>query len=476
MFSHQSARSNMTSVEALYQKHIHLIGIGGTGLSAIAQVLLERGCIVSGSDQNASPSTAQLIRQGAEVYIGHAAGHITGADLVVISSAIPEDNPEVLAARQHDIPVLKRSDFVGELMAGYYSIAIAGTHGKTTTTAMIAFILTEAGVSPSFIIGGPSRNLGTNARAGHGPYFVIEADEYDRMFLGIRPDLAVVTNVEMDHPDCFSCIEDVTDAFIAFLRRVPPDGHVIVNGDDRRLRDMLTEIEVQKVETFGLSRGSDWRATAVKRNDAGDHTFSVWHERTVLGPFELQIPGVHNVLNALAAIAATTEVGVNLNGIRDSLSRFEGTGRRFEHKGTESGTTVIDDYAHHPTEIRATLAAAHARYAGRTVWAIFQPHTYSRLKAFLHDFAESFDLADHVIVTDVFASRESDTMGVHAADVVEMMDHPDARYISGFDEVLDYLLKHLRSGDVCITLGAGDCYLLGERLLDKLRANPIAES
>ena len=474
MFAPHSARSSMAQVDALYQTHIHLIGIGGTGLSAIAQVLLDRGSIVSGSDQNASPSTEQLIRQGAEIHIGHAAGHVTGADLVVISSAIAEDNPEVVAARQQDIPVLKRSDFVGELLAGYYCVAIAGTHGKTTTTAMIAFILTQAGVSPSFIIGGLSRNLGTNAQAGHGIHFVIEADEYDRMFLGIRPDIAVVTNVEMDHPDCFSCIEDVTDAFMAFLRRVPPDGHVIVNGDDRRIRDMLMEVEAQKVETFGLSRESAWRATEVIRNDAGGHTFSVWHDRDVLGPFELKIPGVHNVLNALAAIAATTEMGVDLNGIRDSLTRFEGTGRRFEHKGTESGVTVIDDYAHHPTEIRATLAAAQARYAGRTVWAIFQPHTYSRLKAFLRDFAESFDLADHVIVTDVFASRELDTLGVHATDVVEMMDHPDVRHISGFDEAVDYLLKHVRSGDVCITLGAGDCYLLGEGLLSELRANPIA--
>ena len=238
---------------------------------------------------------------------------------------------------------------------------------------------------------------------------------------------------------------------------------------------MLTEINTQKVETFGLSEGMNWRASDVEENSMGGYNFSVWHDQIVSGPFELQVPGIHNVLNALAAIAATAEVGINLDSINDSLSRFKGTERRFEHKGTVSDVIVIDDYAHHPTEIRATLAAAHARYSGRTIWAIFQPHTYSRFKALLEDFAGSFQLADHVIVTDIFASRERDTLGVHARDIVGIMDHPDARYISGSEEVVGFMLKHLQPGDVCITLGAGDCNLLGEKLLDELRVNPLAE-
>jgi UDP-N-acetylmuramate--alanine ligase len=460
---------------APYQKHIHLVGIGGTGLSAIAKVLLERGTIVSGSDQRLSPILERLGEQGARIYVGHAAEHIGSADLVVVSSAIPEDNPEVVAARESGIPVLKRSEFIGSLMAGYYSIAVAGTHGKTTTTAMIAFIMTEAGLSPSFIIGGLSCNLGTNAAAGHGPHFVIEADEYDYMFLGLQPDVAVVTNIEMDHPDCFECMEDMTEAFAAFLRRVPPGGHIIVNGDDGRVRDMLVDVDIQEIETFGLSQGLNWRASDVKTNKAGGQTFSVWHDETALGPFELQVPGIHNVLNALAAIAATTEVDTRLNSIRDSLSRFKGTERRFEHKGTASGVVVIDDYAHHPTEIRATLAAAHARYAGRTIWAVFQPHTYSRFKFLFRDFAGSFQLADHVIVTDIFASRERDTLGIRAQDIVRIMDHPDVHHVSGFDEVVGFLMQRLHPGDVCITLGAGDCNLLGEKLLDELRAHPLVE-
>ena len=465
----------MSPQNALYQKHIHLVGIGGTGMSAIAQVLLERGCTISGSDQVESPGVEQLRNRGATVHIGHSASWIAGADIVAISSAIRDDNPEVVAARQQGIPVLKRSEFIGELLAGHYSIAVAGTHGKTTTTAMIAFILSEAGLSPSFIIGGVSRNLDTNARSGNGPHFVIEADEYDRMFLGLNPNLAIVTNLEMDHPDCYGCIEELTEAFTAFLRRVPPSGYIIVNGDERRIREMLRQLELrdQKLETFGFAPDADWRPTNIEPNEVGGNTFSVWHERTLLGPFELQVPGIHNVLNALAAIAATTEVGASTSSMQDSLSRFEGTARRFEHKGTESGVIVIDDYAHHPTEIRATLAAAHARYAGSRIWAVFQPHTYSRFKALLPEFVRSFGLADHVIVTDIFASRERNSSGVSARSIIDLMNHPDARHIQDFHEVVTYLVAHVQPGDVCITLGAGDCYLIGEELLDTLRANPI---
>ena len=238
---------------------------------------------------------------------------------------------------------------------------------------------------------------------------------------------------------------------------------------------MITEMELLEIETFGFSRDVDWRAVDVVCEEAGGSTFSVAHQGALIGPFELRIPGIHNVLNALAAIAATAEVGVSLSSIQESLSRFEGTERRFEHKGTVSGVTIIDDYAHHPTEIRATLAAARARYAGRRLWTIFQPHTYSRFKALLQEFSRSFELADHVIVTEIFASRERDTLGAHATDLIKLMNHPDVRYIAQFEEIVRFLVDNLRPGDVCITLGAGDCYLLGEQLLDKLRSMPNDE-
>jgi UDP-N-acetylmuramate--alanine ligase len=465
----------MDSSNALCHKNIHFIGIGGTGLSAIAQVLLERGAKVSGSDRVESTVTASLVRQGAVVYVGHAAEHVEGADVVVVSSAIPENNPEIRAARERRIPVLKRSEFIGELLEGYFTIAVAGTHGKTTTTAMIAFILSEAEFSPSFIIGGMARNLGTNAKAGQGSHFVVEADEYDHMFWGLTPEVAVVTNLEMDHPDCFGCLEDVIEAFVTFLRRVPADGHIILNGDDRRLQELSAEIELPGLVTFGRGANADWRAVDIVCQEAGGSEFLVSRGGTVIGQFELRIPGVHNVLNALAAIAATSEVGVRLSTIRESLSRFEGTERRFEHKGTVRGVTVIDDYAHHPTEIRATLAAARAHYAGRKVWAVFQPHTYSRFKALLQEFSQSFELADHVIVTDIFASRERDSLGAHASDMIALMSHHDVRYVADSGEIVLILAENMRPGDVCITLGAGDCHLLGERLLDKLRSAPYLE-
>jgi UDP-N-acetylmuramate--alanine ligase len=435
----------------------------------MALILLERGASVSGSDCRDSALLQRLAAKGATVSIGHTAANVRGADLVVVSSAVPKDNPELLAARAAGIPVLNRAEFIGQMMVGHYGIAVAGTHGKTTTTAMLALILSHAGLSPSFMVGGVSRNLGTNARVGHGPHFIIEADEYDHMFWGLNPQLAVVTNVEMDHPDCYRDIEQVTAAFKGFLDRVVPGGYVVGNGDEWRVRTMLTEVATARVETYGLSEGRDWQAKDIQRNDSGGYSFFCWHNRVPFGRFDLQVPGIHNVLNALAAIAAVTEVGVSLKIIQDALLHFEGTSRRFEHKGTVAGVDVIDDYAHHPTEVRATLVAARVRYPGRRLWAVFQPHTFSRFKTLLEDFATAFESADHMIVTDIFAARETETLGAHASDLIRIMDHPDARYIAGFESVVDTLAGELRPGDVVITLGAGDCYQVGEALLKRLQ-------
>ena len=457
---------------------IHFIGIGGIGLSAMAKILLEEGYRVSGSDLQSSPLTANLEALGASIHKGHAADNVGPADLVIMSSAIQPDNPEVVAARQRGIPVIKRDQMLGRMMAGRYGIAVAGTHGKTTTTALIAWLLTQAGLDPTFIVGGVVENLGTNAQAGRGDHFVIEADEYDYTFLGLKPRIAVLTVIEMDHPDCFHDLDEVTEAFIKFVRLVPKDGCVVGCGDESRVRAVIegrggakgSEGEKGKpqVVTYGLGAGVDWQAVEIRANEVGGSDFVALKERQPMGTFGLQLPGLHNVKNALAAIAVADHLGLDLAAVGTALREFRGTKRRFEHKGTAGGVIVIDDYAHHPTEIRATLAAARRRYPDSEIWAVFQPHTYSRTKALLHEFAESFGDADHVIVVDIYPAREYDNLGVSTADIVARMTHPDARHIATLNDAADYLLRHLKVGDVLITLGAGDGYLVGERVLASL--------
>jgi UDP-N-acetylmuramate--alanine ligase len=452
---------------------VHLVGIGGIGLSAIAKVLLEEGHRVSGSDLKLSPITDGLVRLGAKVYKGHRVENVGDADLVVASSAVPADNPEVVAARAQGVPVVKRDWMLGRMMKGRFGIAVAGSHGKTTITAMIALVLTEAGLDPSFIVGGILENLGTNAKAGRGEHFVVEADEYDRTFLGLRPRIAVVTNVEMDHPDCYPELDDLVEAFREFLSLVPANGCVIGCGDEERVREILEaggrKQEAGRVVTYGLGEGADWRAVDIRLNEGGGSDFVALHGGQAVGEFALRIPGLHNVQNALAALAVSDYLGLDLTDVRETLQRFQGVRRRFEVKGEVDGIVVIDDYAHHPTQIRATLATAQKRYPDREIWAVFQPHTYSRTKALLDEFAESFADADHVVVTEIYAAREFDDLGVSAADIVARMNHPDARYISGLSETADHLLDHLKPGDVLITLGAGDGYEVGEDVLVKLK-------
>jgi UDP-N-acetylmuramate--alanine ligase len=457
------------------KQHIHLIGIGGIGLSAIAKILLEEGYRVSGSDLQSSPLTANLEALGARIYKGHAAGNVGPAELVIMSSAIRPDNPEVVAAQQKGIPVIKRDQMLGRMMEGRYGIAVAGTHGKTTTTALVAWILMQSGLDPTFIVGGVVENLGTNAQAGQGEHFVIEADEYDYTFLGLKPRLSVVTVIEMDHPDCFRDLDEVTEAFIKFVSLVPEDGCVVGCGDESRVKAVIERYGGVKgsegaegkprVVTYGLEAGVDWRAVEIRANGIGGSDFVTLKEGRSVGAFGLQLPGLHNVKNALAAIVVADHLGLDLTGVGTALREFRGTKRRFEHKGTAGGVIVIDDYAHHPTEIQATLAAARGRYPDREIWAVFQPHTYSRTKALLAEFAQSFNDADHVIVVDIYPAREYDDLGVSAADIVARMAHPDARHIATLDDATDYLVRHLTVGDVLITLGAGDGYLVGERVL-----------
>jgi UDP-N-acetylmuramate--alanine ligase len=452
---------------------VHFVGIGGIGLSAIARVLHGWGYQVSGSDRQPSALTEALAAEGITVYDGHKGDHVSGADLLIVSSAVPENNPELIEARRRGLPVVKREQVLGELTAGKITIAVAGTHGKTTTSAMIAWILVEAGVDPTFIVGGVMQNLGTNAQAGQGQHFVIEADEYDRAFLGLWPDVAVITALEHDHPDCYPTFEEMRDAFTAFVEQLLAGGLLIVCGEEpetRRLGAHLRDRE-GRVATYGLDPAWDWWAQGMKLGNTA--AFETWHRSKLLGTCALQIPGRHNVLNALAALAASAEVGVDFSMAAAALTRFRGTQRRFEVKGQAAGITVVDDYAHHPTEIQATLEAAQIKYPDRTIRVVFQPHTYSRTAALLNDFAAAFGDADHVLVTGIYAAREQDTLGVSGADLVARMNHPDARYVETLDDAVAVLLDEVKPGDVVITLGAGDGYLVGERVLNALRGREV---
>lgn len=445
-------------------RRVHLIGIGGIGLSAIARVLMARGVQVSGSDMRASPITDELAKLGAKIFIGHRAENIDDAELILVTSAAPAENPEIIEAKRRGIRVDKRYDFFAELTAGKETIAIAGTHGKTTTTGMIATILVEAKSDPDVVIGGMIPELNGNGRGGNGKYFVVEADEYDRAFLGLRPNIAVVTSIEMDHPDIYKNVDDVRQAFRQFMSLVPETGVVVGCGDSALISRELKELRGTRGVRYGFESTNDWRASDVKSNARGGSDFVVWHRNERIGNFELQVPGTHNVLNALAALAVADHVGIDLKSAGETLRKFRGAERRFQVKGDFGGVTIIDDYAHHPSEIRATLAAVRTRYPGRMIWAIFQPHTYSRTQSLLDDFAKSFSDADHVIVTEIYAARETDTLGMSGEHIVRKATHRDVQFIAVLDQVVEHLVQRLKPGDVLITLGAGDVNRVGERV------------
>jgi UDP-N-acetylmuramate--alanine ligase len=448
--------------------HIHLVGIGGIGLSAIARILLQRGYVVSGSDMRLSPITRDLVKLGAAVYEGHRSRNINQAEAIIVSSAIRQNNPEVVAGRKGRIPVFGRGQALAWLMNGRYGIAVAGTHGKTTATAMIGLILLRASLDPTMIVGGIVPELGANAREGKGEYFVVEADEYDRTFLELHPRAAVVTSIEMDHPDCYADLEDITKTFGQFLAGVSANGLVMACGDDPRVRQVIATLSASTAQTYGLGADVHWRALDLQQNTLGGTDFRVVAGGEQMGWFQLSIPGSHNVSNALAAIGIAHHLRLGPAYARETLRDFQGVRRRFEVKGEWHGITVVDDYAHHPSEIKATLAAARRRYSGRRLWVVFQPHTYSRTRALLAEFAGAFEDADGVIVTEVYAARENNTLGITSEDLVKQMSHPGAVFVADLEEASAGLVGKLVPGDVVITMGAGDVWRAGERLLEIL--------
>ena len=454
-------------------QHIHLIGIGGSGLSAIARVLLESGYTVSGSDRQLSVFANELAQSGAQVFEGHRAGQIAGADVVVRSSAIGDDNIEVQAARSAGIPVLKRSEFLGQLFPDKSTLAIAGTHGKTTTTAMAAWVFHSLGADPSYIIGGVSKNLSRNAHAGQGKHFIVEADEYDRMFLGLSPEWILITHLEHDHPDCYPTMNEYRQAFVDFLQRLKPGGGLITCLDHPETAGLVWHLPPgRKAWTYGLSEMANYFTEDISSNTRGGTDFKAcYHENeedcSLMTAVELQVPGLHNVRNALAVLALVHRMGLPVKLAAQALSEFSGTKRRFELMGEVNGITIYSDYAHHPTEIRVNLAAARQRYPQRRIWAIWQPHTYSRTQALFDAFIQSFQHADRVVVTEIYAARESNP-GISAARIVAEMKQPPTWFAPTLEDAVIFLLDELQSGDVVLILSAGDADQIGLKLLEEL--------
>jgi UDP-N-acetylmuramate--alanine ligase len=452
-------------------KHVHFIGIGGAGLSALARVMLARGWRVSGSDRALSPRTRDLEDEGITIFEGHHATQVQGADVVVLSSAVPATNPERLAAEAAGIPVLKREQWLAEMTRDYEVVAVAGTHGKTTTTAMIALMLSEGGTDPTVVLGGDVPQLGGNARGGRSRLFVVEADEYDHAFLGLRPAIAVVLNVEHDHPDLFPDEAAVLEAFERFLGQARRDGIIVACMEDAGAREVVAASErTGTVVSYGFAGGLDWRAAGLKSNDVGGTDFVALWKGEPVGAFRVAVPGRHNVLNALAAIAVGQHLGLDVTTMQAALGSFTGVERRFQKVGSVGRIEIFDDYAHHPTAVRATLAAAREHYGPRPLWVVFQPHTFSRLAALHDEFAAAFGVADQVIVSDVYAARERGDAAEKSRILAAAISGTSVTYRATQEEILDYLLTHLPEDAVVLTLGAGDITALGGQLWQALRA------
>jgi len=450
---------------------IHFVGIGGIGMSGIAEVLLNLGYKVSGSDLRGSEITERLAGFGAEIGIGHSAENLQSVDVVVISSAVNDDNPEVVEAKRLHIPVIPRAEMLAELMRMKYGIAIAGTHGKTTTTSMAASILGHAGIDPTIVIGGKLNAIGTNAQLGQGKFLVAEADESDGSFLVLSPTIAVVTNIDADHLDHYSGIEEIKDTFVEFINKVPFYGLAILCLDDPNIRSILPLVK-KRYMTYGLSSQADIRATHVQHD--GFRTSFVAHFKGYrLGEVSFNMPGAHNVLNAMACIALALDLDVPFTAIQEGFALFGGVGRRFTVKGEPKGVMVVDDYGHHPAEIKATLAAARQGWPERRIIAAFQPHRYTRTHELFADFVTAFYDADLLVLTDVYAAGEQPIEGATAerlAKEIRRHGQKDVTHIANRELIPEHLAGIVKEGDIVITLGAGNIWQQGEALVKILEA------
>lgn len=470
------ARPNRPQALSWRGGRVHLIGIGGVGMCGIAKLLVSEGCRVSGCDAALNDITDDLVRAGIPVSIGHSPQHISDrTDIVVISAAIRDTNPEVREARRHGIPVVKYAEALGWLTKDHASIAVSGSHGKTTTTSMIAYALSRAGRNPSVLVGGMVPQLGGSSRKGKGGIFVVEACEYDRSFLNLSPHAAAITNIDRDHLDYYSDLDDLVGAFHNFASRVSPEGIVVVNGDDPNALRAASGCAAH-VETFGQGERCTWRVGDWRRAH-GRTRFRVYYEGRDAGGFELLVPGLYNIRNALVCLAVCRFFGVPLEDVGEALGRFRGVRRRFDQLGEVAGVTVLDDYGHHPTEVRVTLDAARREFPSHRLWCVFQPHQCSRTRLLLHEFARSFQTADRVIIPDIYSVRDSvaDRMSVHATDLVHALrrNGVEAEYRSPFNRIVRRLLDNLRSGDLVMTMGAGPVDRVARQLLTELKKREI---
>ena len=450
--------------------HVHFIAIGGISMSGLAEILLNRGFTISGSDAKRSELTDRLEAGGAKVYIGQKASNITdGIDLVVYSAAIKEDNPEFAEVVKRKIPMLTRAELLGEIMANYKTpVAISGTHGKTTTTSMISQILMANDCDPTITVGGMLESIGGNIRVGHSDYFVTEACEYTNSFLSFFPRISIILNIEEDHMDFFKDLDDIRHSFKRFADLTPENGTLIIGGDIANYKEIANDVKGQVI-TFGLSGDCDYSASDISYDDLARPSYDLIYKKENTGVrISLGVPGEHNVTNSLAAIAFARAIGLEFDRAAAGLKAFTGTDRRFQYKGSIGGITILDDYAHHPSEIRATLAAA-KKCAHKRIVVAFQPHTYSRTKAFLDDFAKALSEADMVVLADIYAAREKNTYNISSEDLLAVLQSMgvDSAYFPTFDEIENYLLQNCTEGDLLITMGAGDIDMVGDRLLGK---------
>lgn len=448
-------------------KHVYFIGIGGISMSGLAQILLSRGFKVSGSDRAPSDLTDQLSNEGATVYIGQRSSNISeDIDLCVYTAAIHPDNPEYIRCQELSIPMMTRAEFLGQLMKNYSdSVAVSGTHGKTTTSAMAGEILMAASLDPTLSIGGILPSINGNIRIGSSDYFLTEACEYTNSFLSFFPKYGIILNVEEDHLDFFKDINDIRNSFKKFAKLLPDDGLLIINGAIDNYEELCKDLKC-KVVTFGKATTNDYYPTDLSISEEGYTCYTLNTPSGKTASIKLRVLGEHNVLNSLASLALADSLGIDLDTAKSALFNFGGTKRRFEYKGNLKGINIIDDYAHHPTEIKATLTAA-KDYKHENIWVVFQPHTYTRTKAFMDEFAEALSLCENIILADIYAARETDTLGISSEDLQKIIQAfgKNCYYFKNFTDIEIFLLQNCIPGDMLITMGAGDVYKIGENLL-----------